>query len=118
MGYSIPQTNPGATTALLGKSETLVGGVRYSTGAFICSAGVFSLTGTETHFTTCEGGYVVIDGTSATSSCGPIITGACVTMTGITDAYMAGEEFDPRLSFTEGFESGIPAGWTQEGMRA
>ena len=113
MGYSIPQTNPGATTALLGKSEVITGGVRYSTGAFVCSAGNFTLTGDETHFTTCEGGYVVIDGTSATSSCGPIITGSCG---------MTSQEALTVIDFqviNEGFESGsIPAGWTQEGTRA
>ena len=86
MGYEIPKTDFGVTTDLLSKTEVITGGVRYSTGAFICSAGAFSLTGTETHFTTCDTNYVVVDGTSATSSCSPVITGACGTVTGVTDA--------------------------------
>ena len=47
------------------------------------------------------------------SACAPVVAGACGTLDGTTQTDLM--EANGTQTITEGFESGIPAGWTQEG---
>ena len=112
MGYDLPKADFGVTTDLLSKHETINGGTRDCESRFICSAGTFTKTGAESCSTTCDEGYTVLNGNLPTSSCA--IHGSCGPASGGSYIFLPTE----LSTITEGFESGIPAGWTQEGTHS
>ena len=112
MGYDLPKADFGVTTDLLSKHETINGGTRDCESRFICSAGTFTKTGAESCSTTCDEGYTVLNGNLPTSSC--VIHGSCGPANGESYIFLPTD----LSTITEGFESGIPAGWTQEGTHS